>query len=187
VILRVTKKKYVNFNALTATILALTFMADIIFPQEIFAGQTRRNVPENMKSYQLSSQKYITDELGNILMYVNVWGHVNKPGSHLVFDGIDIATLLSVVGGPKKGADLKKVRLFREVPDEGEIIAYEIDLNQFFETGYRQNFVEIKPNDTLIFPQTSVSYIMTNIGTLNTLMSMVNLYFTMLYYRDRTK
>ena len=77
--------------------------------------------------------------------------------------------------------------MFREVPDEGEIIAYEIDLNQFFETGYRQNFVEIKPNDTLIFPQTSVSYIMTNIGTLNTLMSMVNLYFTMLYYRDRTK
>ena len=167
-------------------LIVFMMMSDsLMYAQDIFSQQTNRKVPENMQSYQLSSQRYITDDMGNILMYVNIWGHVNKPGSHLVFDGIDMATLLSVVGGPKKGASLKKVRLFREAPDENGQVAYEISLEEFFKTGDRQNFVEIKPNDTLIFPQTNVSYVMSNIGTVNTLMSMANLYFTMLYYRDR--
>ena len=178
-------RKYMLKSKIIAALISLLMM-NILVSQEIFSEQTRRNIPENMKSYQLSSQKYITDDMGNILMYVNVWGHVNKPGSHLVFDGIDIATLLSVVGGPKKGADLKKVRLFREMPDETGKIAYEINLDDFFQTGNRNNFVEIKPNDTLVFPQTTFSYVMSNVGTVNTLMSMINLYFTMLYYRSRT-
>ncbi|MFQ6610858.1 MAG: hypothetical protein ACE5D7_08685 [Fidelibacterota bacterium] len=166
--------------------LSVLLLLNFLLPQDIFSEQTRRKGPENLQSYQLSSQRYITDEMGNILMYVNIWGHVNKPGSHLVFDGIDMATLISVVGGPKKGADLKRVRLFRETPDDNGKTAYEIDLDQFFKTGDRSNFVEIKPNDTLIFPQSTYSYIIANVGTMNTFMSMINLYFTINYYRTRS-
>ena len=63
--------------------------------------------------YNTSSERFFTNKNGTILMNVNVWGHVNLPGRHMVFDGIDIATLLSVVGGPKKGANLKKVKKWR--------------------------------------------------------------------------
>ena len=56
--------------------------------------------------FQVSSEKFFTDESGNIKMVVNVWGHVNSPGLHEVYDGIDLATLLSMVGGPKSGANL---------------------------------------------------------------------------------
>jgi hypothetical protein len=57
--------------------------------------------------YNVSSERFFTDPNGIILMNVNVWGHVNVPGRHMVFDGIDLATLLSVVGGPMGGANLK--------------------------------------------------------------------------------
>ena len=133
--------------------------------------------PENIEPYKISSKRYVTDESGNILMQVNVWGHVNKPGNHLVYDGIDLATLLSVVGGPMKGADLETVHLYREVPDENGQIAYEINLKDFYHTGDRGNFLPIKPNDTLVFYQTKVSFVLSYAGTLNTILSILNLYF----------
>ncbi|NQT98208.1 MAG: hypothetical protein HQ562_10745 [Candidatus Marinimicrobia bacterium] len=56
-----------------------------------------------------SGERYVTDEFGVIRMYVNVWGHVNSPASYLVYDGIDLATLLSVTGGPLSAAPISKV------------------------------------------------------------------------------
>ena len=59
----------------------------------------------------ISAERYISDNNGNILINVNVWGHVNNPGRIMVDEGIDIATLLSLTGGPKKGANLKNIRI----------------------------------------------------------------------------
>ena len=61
-------------------------------------------------------------------MVVNVWGHVNNPGLHEVYDGIDLATLLSMVGGPKSGANLNKVKIFRDSPDSEGQMVYELNL-----------------------------------------------------------
>ena len=51
--------------------------------------------------YQVSSEKYFTDSNGNIKMVVNIWGHVNAPGLHEVYDGIDLTTLISIIEKPK--------------------------------------------------------------------------------------
>ena len=45
-------------------------------------------------------------------MKVNIWGEV-RTLSHVVYDGIDFTSLLSMVGGPSKIANLKNVRLYR--------------------------------------------------------------------------
>ncbi len=137
--------------------------------------------------HQISSKRYFTDEYGNILMNVNVWGHVNKPGRHVVYEGIDLATLLSMVGGPKTGANLKKIRLFREAEDENGNFTYEINMERFLKTGNREGFVKIMPNDTFVVPQTFTSLVFAEMRTVNTFMSMLNLYFTMQYYRERLK
>jgi hypothetical protein len=131
----------------------------------------------NLQRHQMSSQRYHADKDGNILMFINVLGHVNSPGNHLVYDGIDLVTLLSIVGGPKKGAKLKKVRLFREIPDENGMISYELDLNDFFKNGVRDNLIEVKPNDTIIFTETHTSYILSQIGSVSTFLQIINLYF----------
>jgi len=134
---------------------------------------------DNLKNsdYQVSSEKFFTDKLGNIKMVVNVWGHVNSPGLHEVYDGIDLATLLSMVGGPKSGADLKKVKIFRDSPDlEGQMVYY-LNLEKFIEEGDRSNFIKIRPNDTIIITQKVSDYLWSQVSVLNTVLTLANLYF----------
>ena len=127
--------------------------------------------------FQISSERYLTDEKGNIMMYVNIWGHVGSPGHHLVYEGIDLATLMSVVGGPKSGANMKKVRVYREIPEEDGTLVYHLDFEKFVSSGDRTEFIRIKPNDTIIIPEKMSNYILTQVGTVNTFLSLFNLYF----------
>ena len=140
---------------------------------------------ENFKEYQLSSKKYFTDSDGTIMMKVNVWGHVNTPGGHMVYDGIDFASLLSIVGGPMNGADLKKVRLYREIPDKNGYLTYEINLHDFIRSGDRSGFIKINPNDTIIVPQKFTNVIMRQIGTVNTFLSLAMLYMQLQILMNR--
>ena len=128
------------------------------------------------EDYKTSSKRYIPNSDGIIMMKVNIWGNVNNPGSHLVYDGIDLASLLSSVGGPNEGADLKKLRLYREIPDDNKQVIYEIDFDKFIRTGDRTSFVKIKPNDTIIVPQKISSLLIRQIGTINTIFSLVTIF-----------
>ena len=99
-----------------------------------------------------------------------------SPGRILVDDGIDLATLLSLTGGPEKGANMKNVRVYHEYPDKNGNVVSVIDFTEFLETGDRSNFISIQPNDTFIIKQTAWSYMLQEIGTVNTLMSFLNIY-----------
>ena len=139
----------------------------------------QNNIAEELKfsDFQISSERYLTDEKGNIMMYVNIWGHVGSPGHHLVYEGIDLATLISVVGGPRSGANMKKVRVYREIPEEDGTLVYYLDFEKFVSSGDRSEFIRIKPNDTIIIPEKISNYILTQVGTVNTFLSLFNLYF----------
>ena len=123
--------------------------------------------------------RYVSGQDGIIRMYVNVWGHVGTPGRILVDEGIDLATLLSLSGGPKKGANMKNVRIYHEYPDKNGNIVHILDLTEFLKTGDRSNFISIQPNDTFIFRQTTFSYLLQEMGTINTLMSLINIYLNL--------
>ena len=151
-------------------LLSLLLLA-LLFPQGDVAEQP------TFSDFQISSERYLNDEKGNIMMYVNVWGHVGSPGHHLVYEGIDLATLMSVVGGPNKGANMKKVRVFREIPEEDGTLVYYLDFEKFVSSGDRSEFIRIKPNDTIIIPEKFSNYILTQVGTFNTFLSLFNLYF----------
>ena len=138
-------------------------------------AQGESSVP-TFSDFQISSERYLTDEKGNIMMYVNVWGHVSKPGHHLVYDGIDLATIISIVGGPKAGANMKNAKVYREVPEADGTLVYHIDLEKFISTGDRTEFIKINPNDTIIVPQKFSSYLFSQVGTVNTLFGLLNLY-----------
>ena len=125
--------------------------------------------------------RYVSGQDGIIRMYVNVWGHVGIPGRILVDEGIDLATLLSLSGGPNKGANMKNVRIYHEYPDKNGNIVHILDLTEFLKTGDRSNFISIQPNDTFIFRQTTFSYLLQEIGTINTLMSLINIYLNLNY------
>jgi len=137
------------------------------------------------QTYPRSGEKFITDQFGVIRMYVNVWGHVNEPGSHLVYDGIDLASLLSMTGGPKTGANMKKVRLYRAEPDENGQLVYVVDMQKFLKSGDRSDFIQVKPNDTIIIEQTLPNYVLSHIGVATTLLTILNLYFQIQVWSNR--
>lgn len=134
-------------------------------------------ISNTSNNHTISSERYQTDSDGNIMMYVNIWGAVPVPGRKLVYDGIDMATLLSMVGGPRQGANMRRVQLFREIPDSNNKLSYEIDLTPFIISGDRSSFVKIKPNDTILIHRTTTSLIIEQVGTFNTILSLFNLYF----------
>ena len=123
--------------------------------------------------------RYVSGPDGVIRMYVNVWGDVANPGRILVDEGIDLAVLLSLIGGPKKGANLKKIRVYHEYPDEQGKYINIIDLTDFIENGDRSKFINIQPNDTFVVQQTAWSYFIQEISTVNTLMGIVNIYLNL--------
>jgi len=153
----------------------------IILLGNLIIAQDKVDKPPAFSDFQISSERYLTNANGNIMMNVNVWGHVQIPGSHIVYDGIDFASLLSIVGGPNSGANLKKVRIYREIPDLDGSLVYQIDLNDFINTGNRSEFIKIKPNDTIIVPQKFTSYMLKQVGTLNTIFSIITIYLQLEY------
>lgn len=138
---------------------------------------------EDLVSPQRARQRYITGEDGIARMYVNVWGQVNKPGTHLVYDGMDIVTLLSIAGGPKQGAGLSKIKLVREFPDDDGKFVHYIDFRKFISTGDRSVLVKVLPNDTYVIPMKPSSYILSHVNLLNTFLAIMNLYYQIEYRR----
>ena len=131
------------------------------------------NIPPN------TGARYVSGEDGRIHMYVNVWGHVRSPGRILVDEGIDLATLFSLTGGPNKGANMKKIRIYHEYPDKHGNIIHIIDFTEFLETGDRSDFISIQPNDTFIIKQTAWSYIIEEISSVNTIMNLINIWLNL--------
>ena len=142
----------------------------------LISAQDKSDLAPTFTDFQISSERYMTDDKGNIMMYVNIWGHVSNPGHVLVYEGIDMATLLSWVGGPMNGADLKNVKLFREVADKNGRIAYDLNFNNFIKNGDRSEFIEIKPNDTIFIPQKFSNIVMSQVGAVNTVLGLITLY-----------
>ena len=152
-------------------IIAITLnYLNLVFSQDQVVNMQDKN------EYQISSEKYITDSNGNIRMNVNIWGHVAQPGNHLVFEGIDMVTLLSMVGGARTGAKLDRIKLIRELPGEDGKLVYTINFNKFLNSGDRSNFIKIKPNDTIIIPQKLSSVLLASASGINTILGLVTLY-----------
>ncbi|MAV64328.1 MAG: hypothetical protein CBD97_01160 [Pelagibacteraceae bacterium TMED237] len=117
-----------------------------------------------------TGEDYITGEDGIKRIYVNVWGHVKSPGPYLVYESIDIITLLSVSGGPLDGANLSKVKIINQLDNK---IKY-IDLNKIIESEASAS-IQFNPYDTVVIKPTLGYYIRNNSGVLNTFLQIINI------------
>jgi hypothetical protein len=108
-------------------------------------------------SYPVAQDSYFTDDLGNILMVVNVLGEVAKPGQFIVRENADFATLFALSGGLRPDANLRRVVVARRVPDNNGKQAYVLDLKSYYKNGDRSSFIALKPNDTIIIPEKGIT------------------------------
>ena len=121
-----------------------------------------------------TGEKYITGEDGVKRIYINVWGHVNEPGTYLVYEDIDIVTLLSVAGGPLDGADLSKIKIISQKNNSTGDITKIKNLNQIIDSNQISS-ISFSPYDTIVIVPTFKYHITKNSGIINTILQLISL------------
>jgi hypothetical protein len=112
--------------------------------------------PQNF-SVDRAAQYYLgtSDEL---LIPINVWGFVQKPGQYMVPDNTDLVALLSFAGGPAENARLSHIRIIRNDPKTGNVV-YKIDVKRFIETADERLIPNLRPGDTIIVDGTTFHWV----------------------------
>lgn len=88
-------------------IIALTFWGVVISRPALAQPE---NVDSNLKN---RGALYYLGEQDELLIKVNIWGFVQKPGQYMVPNGTDLISLISFAGGPKEQAKLKNIKVIR--------------------------------------------------------------------------
>lgn len=167
-----------NIKKLFIITFIMTILFNWIIAQDIDTGSYQQDIPN-------TGTRYFTDEDGNVRMWINIWGHVNKPGNYLVYNNTDVITVLAMAGGLRSGAAIDRIKLYRELPDMRGNLLYIINMKNFVESGDRKVFPNVLPNDAFYVPQRTSSYILSQVGLINTVMNIINLYYLTLLRRDQ--
>ncbi len=107
------------------------------------AGQDNRDI--NPAQYTDQPAQYILGNNDVLLISVNLWGHVLKPGIYSVPSSFGIVDLLSSAGGPLKSARLNDVRIIRK---NQEVIT--VNIEEFIKTGNQSLLVNLQPGDVIV-------------------------------------
>ena len=142
----------------------------------ILGASLQANFSTQNISY-LSDQDYITGEDGVIRMYVNILGHVKNPGTYLVYDGIDFISLLSLAGGPARGANLKNIKIINN--DN----SYSLSLNKFLKNGKFDTSIKINPKTTVYVEEKIGSKMFRGTNLISSILQVLTLAVTI----ERTK
>lgn len=91
-------------------------------------------------------------ETGELQVKVSIWGEVKSPGLYSIPDRTDLATLLSLAGGPSDGANLSQVKIIHSFPTPSVTI---VNMREFFSSGDRKSIPIMKPGDMVRIKKTS--------------------------------
>ncbi len=89
--------------------------------------------------------QYILGSGDILLVSVNLWGHVQRPGIYSVPSSYSLIDLISSAGGPLSTARLNDVRIVRK---DQEVL--KIDIEKFLKTGDNTLLPILQPGDTII-------------------------------------
>ncbi len=126
----------------------------IVVPSYISVGQI--SSPAQDRSAQ-AAQYYLGNK-DELLIPVNVWGFVQKPGQYLIPDNTDLIALLSYAGGPLENAKISHIRVIRNDRKMGNVV-YKVDVKKYIETGDDRLIPVLKPGDTIIVNGTTFHWI----------------------------
>ncbi len=132
--------------------LELIFAAAFFVTANAALGQTF--FPTKPQTIQPMAPTYysLSGEQG-LMITVNLWGFVERPGQYVVPSSTNLVQLMSLAGGPTEYAHLDKVEIIRQnmQPDstyKTQII--KVDLKEFQKKGNQTPL--LSPGDTIIVP-----------------------------------
>jgi len=122
--------------------------------------------------------QYILGTNDVLLINVNLWGHVQKPGIYSIPSSFGIIDLLSSAGGPLKTARLNDVRIIRK---NQEVI--KVNIEEYIKTGNKDLLVPLQPGDVIIVPGSIADIFSRIVGIVRDIAIIVNVYVLAKYYR----
>ena len=80
-----------------------------------------------------------------LLINVNLWGHVQRPGIYSIPSSYGLIDLISSAGGPAETARLSDIRIIRK---NQQVV--KVDVEKYIKTGNSDLLPPLQPGDTII-------------------------------------
>lgn len=97
-------------------------------------------------SFQSARHYVHLGEGDELLINVQIWGQVKSPGLYSLPENSDIATLLSLAGGPTENADLSAVKIIRKGVEKDSL--FKINLKKCLLEGEKSKTI-MEPGDII--------------------------------------
>ncbi len=113
--------------------------------------------------------QYILGTNDVLLITVNLWGHVQRPGIYSIPSSFGLIDLLSSAGGPLKSARLNDVRVIRK---NQEVI--KVNVKEFIKSGNKDLLVPLLPGDLVIVSGSAIDIFATMVAIARDIAIVVN-------------
>ena len=107
-------------------------------------GVTAQDGSSQMQ-YSDRPAQYILGGKDILLINVNLWGHIQRPGIYSIPSSYGLIDLISSAGGPLTSARLSEVRIIRSNQD-----VLKVDVEQYIKTGNSSLLPVLHPGDTIV-------------------------------------
>ena len=137
------------------------------------------------QKYPRGAQYFLgTDD--QLLIKVNIWGFVAKPGQYLVPSDTDLISLISFAGGPRDGAKLHDIKLIRSKKSkESNDTIINVDVKKYVKTGDQSLIPRIQPGDTIIVSGSKWYHFNNFVSFITKIATLVQIYWWVVYYSGR--
>ena len=115
--------------------------------------------------------QYILGGKDILLITINLWGHVQRPGIYSVPSTYSLIDLISSAGGPLKTARLNDIRIIRQ---NQQVV--KVDVDEYIKTGNRELLPFLQPGDTIIVSGSIADIFSTIVGIMRDLAIIANVF-----------
>ncbi len=117
-----------------------------------------------------------------LLIKVNIWGFVAKPGQYLVPSDTDLISLIAFAGGPRDGAKLSRIKVIRAKAADSTAVVLDINIKKFIDKGDQSRIPMLQPNDTIIVSGSTWYHVGNFLGFVTKVATLVQIYWWIVYY-----
>jgi hypothetical protein len=132
-----------------AQTLCIVFLIVVFLTPRFLLGQE----PYRSETRNRAAQYYLGTE-DELLVPVNIWGFVERPGQYMVPNNTDLISLVSFAGGPSEGARISNMRIVRSDPKLGNTV-FRVNVKRYIESADETLIPTLKPGDTIIVKGTT--------------------------------
>ena len=130
-----------------------------------------------------AAQYYLGTE-DELLIPINIWGFVEKPGQYMVPNNTDLISLMSFAGGPTDGANTSSIQIVRSDPRYGNRV-WKVNVKKYLETADDKLVPLLKPGDTVIVKGTAFNKVKSFFSFLTSFAIFAQMLYWIVIVQDR--